>query len=336
MKQFYLFLFAVLLSFGWTQHKPSENNPAAVFIKSLTQEQTEKCVYAFTNNIREIWSFLPGAMMPRPGLKLSDLNQNQRELLFNLLQTSLSEVGYKKVQQIIDLENVLAELEGNKDFRNADNYFVSFYGSPVKDSLWAWSFEGHHLSFKFTITPNGTSVVPRFMGASPAKILSGPREGERTLIKEEDFGIQLIQSMTTEQKEKTIFRKDPYFDIVTQNAIEVTPLKTVGIQMKELDKVQRAILEKLILEYLATLPANLAEERFIKIKGDNFESIRFAWAGSTNPKEGHYYRIQGESFLVEFDNFLNNANHIHTVWREFEGDFGRDLILEHYKNVDHH
>lgn len=336
MRKIYLIILIATISIGWTQYNGVINNPAREFLNSLSQEQNEKCVFPFDHNIREIWSFLPGSMIPRPGLKLSDLSLDQRGLLFNLLQTSLSEVGYKKVQQIMGLENVLAELEGDKEFRNADNYFVSFYGSPAKDSLWAWSFEGHHLSLKFTITPNGTAVVPRFMGASPATILSGPRQGERTLDKEEDYGIQLIQSMTIEQKEKAIFRKDPYFDIVTQNAIEVSPLNPVGISMKNLNKTQREILEKLIYEYLSSLPNALASERFIKIKNENFDDIRFGWAGSTNANEGHYYRIQGESFLVEFDNFLNDANHIHTVWREFNGDFGRDLILEHYKNSDHH
>lgn len=312
------------------------NKPAMEFLNSLTLEQKEKCIFPFTDNIRDVWSFLPGSLILRPGLKLADLTGDQKELLFSLLQTSLSESGYRKVQRIIDLENVLAELEGNKEFRNPENYFVSFYGFPAKDSLWGWSFEGHHLSLKFTITPHGTAFVPRFMGANPAKILSGPRQGERTLDKEEDYGIQLIQSMTPKQQEKAIFRKEPYFDIVTQNAIEVRPLAPVGISMKELNQQQRAILEMLIFEYISTLPKTLASERLDKIKKEDYEFIRFGWAGSTRANEGHYYRIQGESFLVEFDNFLNNANHIHTVWREFEGDFGRDLILEHYKNSDHH
>lgn len=334
-KQYLLILLVGLSSFIWAGLNHSYNNPASEFINSLSKDQYAKAVFSFNDNKREIWSFLPGAIMWRPGLKLNELSDKQNDLLFNLLKSSLSEAGYDKVQRIIELENILAEIEGNDEFRNADNYFVSFYGSPVKDSLWAWSFEGHHLSLKFTITPNGTAVVPRFMGASPATILSGPSKGERTLQKEEDYGIQLIQSMSTEQKEKTIFRKNPYFDIVTQNAIEVTPLTPAGISVKDLNENQRELLEKLIFEYLASLPRDLADERFRKIKNEDFENIRFSWAGATNVKEGHYYRVQGKIFLIEFDNFLDNANHIHTVWREYDGDFGRDLILEHYRNSDH-
>lgn len=335
-KTYLLILLAGFLGFGWVGMNQSFNDPASKFINSLSKEQTEKVVFSFNDNKREIWSFLPGAMMWRPGLKLNELSDKQKDLLFNLLRSSLSETGYNKVQQIIELENVLAELEGNDEFRNADNYFVSFYGNPNKDSLWAWSFEGHHLSLKFTNSPKGTSIVPRFMGASPATIPSGIRKGERTLDKEEGYGIQLIQSMTVKQKEKTIFQDQPYFDIVTQNSSEVSPLNPVGILIKELDKSQIEVLEKLIHEYLATLPSPLANERLNKIMNEEFDNIRFGWAGSTEINNGHYYRIQGESFLVEFDNFLNSANHIHTVWREFDGDFGRDLIKEHYQNSEHH
>ncbi|MEX2467161.1 MAG: DUF3500 domain-containing protein, partial [Gemmatimonadota bacterium] len=55
----------------------------------------------------------------------------------------------------------------------------------------------------------------------------------------------------------------------------------------------------------------------------------------------HYYRVQGPTFLIEYDNTQNGANHIHSVWREFEGDFGRDLLRDHIREVhqggeDHH
>ena len=335
-KLYFLIIVVCLIGVSGAEASQSFNNPASDFLNSLSKEQHEKAVFSFNDNKREIWSFLPGAIIWRPGLKLNELSEKQTELLFILLRSSLSETGYNKAKDIIELENVLAELEGNNEFRNADNYFVSFYGSPDKDNIWGWSFEGHHLSLNFTITPNGTSVAPRFMGSNPAKILSGPREGERILDKEEDYGIQLINSMSNEQQEKAIFRKEPYFDIVSQNASEVSPLVPVGISMKDLNENQREIFEKLILVYLNSLPSDLADERFRKIKNEDFENIRFGWAGATNVKEGHYYRIQGKSFLVEFDNFMNNANHIHTVWREFDGDFGRDLILEHYQNSDHH
>jgi len=314
--------------------KNTQEEPAIKFLDSLNEKQLEGILFPFDDIKREMWSFLPGSIMWRPGLKLDQLSQKQQSLLFNLLQGSLSEYGYNKALKIIDLENVLANRDKDTIFRDAENYTVSFYGKPKKDSLWAWSFEGHHLALKFTYTQNGVAFTPRFMGADPATINKGPRKGERTLDKEEDYGLQLIHSMTTEQKLKTIFKKQTYFDILTSNAVEVSPLKAVGIKMKDLNQIQKAILENLILEYLSAIPNDIATLRMKTLKEEEYDEIRFGWAGATENGKGHYYRIQGKSFLIEFDNLF--GNHIHTVWRDFEGDFGRDLIREHYEHSDHH
>lgn len=311
-----------------------QTSPAQDFINSLDEDQIAKVLYSFDDSKRELWSFLPGSIMWRPGLKLNELSKDQQSLLFALLKQSLSESGYNKARKIIDLENVLAERDGDTIFRDAENYNVSFYGRPKKDSLWAWSFEGHHLVLKFTYTKEGTAFTPRFMGADPATIDWGDRKGERTLEKEQDLGLEMINSMSIEQKQKAIFKKNTYFDIVTSNAIEVSPLKEVGIKIKELTKTQKSILESLIKEYLSAIPNELASERMEKLRQENYDEIRFAWAGATENGKGHYYRIQGKSFLIEFDNLF--GNHLHTVWRDFESDFGRDLIKEHYQNSNHH
>jgi len=311
-----------------------QTNPAQDFLNSLNEEQIESVLYPFDDIKRELWSFLPGSIMWRPGLKLDQLSKKQQSLLFKLLQESLSESGYNKALKIIDLENVLADRDKDTIFRDAKNYTVSFYGNPENNSLWAWSFEGHHLALKFTYTQQGVAFTPRFMGADPATIDWGPRKGERTLAKEEDYGLQLIHSMTTDQKQKTIFKKQTYFDILTSNAVEVSPLKSVGIKMKDLNQIQKSILENLILEYLSAIPNDIATLRMKKLKQEDYDEIRFGWAGATENGKGHYYRIQGKSFLIEFDNLF--GNHIHTVWRDFEGDFGRDLIKEHYQKLNHH
>jgi hypothetical protein len=180
------------------------------------------------------------------------------------------------------------------------------------------------------------SIAPRFLGANPAMILSGTRKGERILEKEEDLGFSLINSMNAEQKATAIFKQKAFNDIVTKNAAEVEPLENVGIKFEKLDQSQQLIFLNIIDEYLSTIPKELAFEKMENIKNEEVNELRFAWAGATKPGIGHYYRIQGKSFLLEFDNTQGNANHIHTVWRDFDGDFGRDLIREHYKNSEHH
>jgi hypothetical protein len=236
----------------------------------------------------------------------------------------------------MSLENVLLEISGDSIMRNPDKYSVAFYGNPEKDSLWSWSFEGHHLSLNFSILNGNTSISPRFLGASPATILSGSRNNERTLHKEEDLGLDLINALSKEQKEMAIIQDKSSLSIVTKNAIEVDPLYPAGIKYEALNSSQQDVFLKLLYEYLSTVPEIEAKKRMDKIKNEEMDEVRFGWAGATNSGEGHYYRIQGKSFLIEFDNSQNNANHIHTVWRDFDGDFGRDLIKEHYMNSDHH
>lgn len=310
--------------------------PAIAFIKSMDSDQKAKAVLPFDDPSKSNWHFIPGNMWPRAGITLADLEGNQKNLFHNLLQTSLSEVGYNKAIKIMDLENVLREISKDSVMRNPENYFIAFYGNPEKDSLWAWSFEGHHVSLNFTNLNGRTSIAPRFLGANPAKITTGPRKGERALDREEDLGLELVNSLSEDQKQTAIFQKKAFFGITTGNSMEVGPLRPVGIEFNDLSLDQQMTLLNLIDVYLSAMPEETALRRMENLKKEEIDGVRFGWAGATKPGEGHYYRIQGKSFLVEFDNTQGNANHIHTVWRDFDGDFGRDLIKEHYMNSNHH
>ncbi|WP_242204181.1 DUF3500 domain-containing protein [Aestuariivivens insulae] len=322
---------SIVMAFGQLTNKP-----AVDFLKSLTQAQRNKTQMPFNDGSRMLWHYFPSSMFQRAGIQLNALDSNQKSKLEELLKTFLSETGYIKTMKIIDLENVLLEISGDSVMRNPENYLVAFYGNPEKDSLWAFSFEGHHISLNFTTHKGKVEIAPRFFGANPARILSGPREGERTLQKEEDLGFELLNSLSKEQRELAIFQKKPFSEIVTGNSTKVEPLSPVGIMYGQLTKNQQFIFLKLLDEYLSTIPPKLAEKRMNSIKDEEINEVRFGWAGATVLGQGHYYRMQGKSFLIEFDNVQNEANHIHTVWRDFNGDFGRDLIKEHYKNSNHH
>lgn len=313
-----------------------KNKHVIEFLKALDSTQLEKVILPFNDSSRSTWHFLPGKMWERSGIELAELKDNQKELFSKMLMSFLSETGYTKTLQIIELENVLAKIENNPDFRDPENYFIAIYGNPKKDNLWAWSFEGHHISLNFTILDNKITASPRFFGVNPATIKHGPRKGERVLDKEEDIAYELLNTFNTKQKEKAIFQNHAFKDIVTSNASEVTPLAPVGIEIRHLNSNQKSLIKKLIAIYLNSLPQEIALERENKIHQEEFNQIRFGWAGSVNKNEAHYYRIQGNSFLIEFDNIQNKANHIHTVWRDFKGDFGRDLIREHYMHAKHH
>ena len=326
-------LTAVFISFSFNLFS---EEPAVKFLNALNQNQRDQAQLPFDDFSKSTWHFTPSSIRPRKGIELTALDNNQKMLLQVLLQSSLSESGYEKTMKIIDLERVLLEMTGNSMMRDPDKYSVAFYGDPKNDSLWSWSFEGHHLSLNFTILNGKTSIAPRFLGASPATIQVGSRKGERTLEKEEDLGFELINSLSIEQKKMAVIQEKSFPGIVTRNAIEVDPLYPAGIKYDELNSSQQLVFIKLLNEYLSSVPEKEAEKRMEKIKQEEVKQLSFGWAGGMRHGENHYYRIQGKSFLIEFDNSQNNANHIHTVWRDFNGDFGRDLIREHYNTSDHH
>jgi hypothetical protein len=255
----------------------------------------------------------------------------------NAFISSLSEDQQSKV--LLDFEDMTRvdwKLENGNKMRDEDLYYVAFYGKPGKDEIWGWQFEGHHVSLNFTVVGEQISFAPLFFGANPAKINQGMNKGLRVLRDEEDIALQLVHSLDKAQKEKAIFQLNAFLEIVTTNASEVHPLEPVGIIAGDLNPEQRKLLHNLILEYINTVSEEVAIKRYQLIKSEEFDHIRFGWAGSTDISMPHYYRIQGKSFLIEFDNTQNNANHIHAVWRDFNGDFGRNLIKEHYQNSKHH
>lgn len=334
MEKIIFITITIIFSIGFTGF--NRNDPAIRFLETLDDEQLSRLIMPFDDMSRIAWHYLPGKMWPRTGLKMDELNDAQKAEFSKMLQSFLSESGYEKTQNIIELENVLVELGGDPEFRDAGAYFIALYGNPATDSLWAWSFEGHHLSLNFTVSNGKLSAAPRFFGASPATIPEGSRKGERTLDREVDLALELINALSDQQKTEAIFQSVPFLDIVTTNATEVGPLGPVGIEAYKLNADQKNLLRDLIKEYLSSFPENLAMERERKINDEEFDEVRFGWAGALVKEGAHYYRIQGKTFLIEFDNIQVDANHIHTVWRDFDGDFGRDLIREHYLNSNHH
>ncbi len=327
-----LFAFAFLL---FCSFEKGDNDPVKAFLSSLNADQKEKVQLDFLDLSRENWHFFPAAMLPRVGLSIAEMNADQRTLLHDLLKSYLSQVGYQKVTSIMELENVLRELSGDHDFRDPDKYHVTFYGDPLQDKRWAWSFEGHHVSLNFTIVNDKVSMAPRFLGASPGHVKSGSQQGKRALANEEDMGLDLVNSMSEEQRKICIFQEHSFWELVSNVSTQVAPLEPVGLAMDSLDQQQQLLLGNLIYLYLSTMPDEIAKKRLAELRKEEFGQIRFGWAGATELGKPHYYRIQGKSFLIEFDNSQGNSNHIHTVWRDFDGDFGRDILREHYHGHGH-
>jgi hypothetical protein len=329
--------FLLFLPFALTAHNITiDFSSALTVINSFDSTQKAKSVYPFDDMSRYDWNYLPASLIPRRGVCLKDLDSTQKKNVYTLLRSFLSDKGFSRTQDIMNNEYYLKELEPDMIHRIPENHFLAFFGTPGKDSVWGWKFSGHHIALNFTIVKNQLAFTPIFFGVYPAEIKSGQNKGRRIIKDEEDIGFELINMLTSEQKEKAVFQKNAFRDIVTTNAIQVGPLTPVGILAKELTSQQKIILNKLIVCHLSSMPTNIAEMRMKRIVSEDFNQIRFGWAGGLIKGVPHYYRIQGKTFLIEFDNTTHNANHIHIVWRDFDGDFGVDLLNEHYKKSKHH
>lgn len=247
----------------------------------------------------------------------------QKHLANALLAAGLSQVGYIKAVTIMSLEDVLKVIESdNGEVRNPEKYYFSVFGTPSDSGIWAYRIEGHHLSHG-----------PSFFGANPAEVQQGPRKGLRTLAGEDELGIgiELIHTLDEEQQKVAIVDPTAYKDILTaasrRAALQDQPS---GLSASKMNANQFDALMALMEEYTRNLPDELAEGRIAQINKVG-RNIYFAWSGGVKRGDLHYYRVQTSSFLIELDDTQDDANHIHSVWRDFSGDFGEDLLHQHYQ-----
>jgi hypothetical protein len=312
------------------------------WLASLNADQKQRATFAFDSDERLRWHFVPNEMFPRKGVQFKEMSEAQRTLARDLIETGLSAHGYMTATSIMGLEKVLQAIEGpNRRFpRDPEAYQLALFGTPGDAHAWGWRLEGHHVSVRFDVV-NGslTSSTPSFFGANPAEVRvdvpnAAPR-GTRVLGAEEDAARALLESLDAGQKSTAIVKTDAPEEMVTSNNLQADPLSPLGLKASAMTKAQRDKLMALVDVYTAFMVPDVAAERMERLKKAGLDTIAFAWAGETEKGKKHYYRIQGPTFLVEYDNAQNDGNHIHSVWRDFNGDFGRDLLREHLKAFPH-
>jgi len=321
---------AVLLTSAYqrTQSPGVMTLAAQHFLDSLTPEQKAQATFRFADEERLNWHFIP---RPRKGLPLRQMTPPQKLLAHALLSAGLSQRGYIKATTIMSLEDVLRVLENDSgERRNPEGYYFSIFGEPSERGTCGYRVEGHHVSQNFTVVNGRVHGAPSFFGANPAEVREGPRRGLRILAAEEDLAREVLGSLNGEQKRVAIVSEKAYPDILTsasrKAALEGQPS---GLSAAKMSPRQYERLLALLEEYARNLPGDMAEEREERIRKAG-RNLYFAWAGSEQRGGPHYYRIQAPEFLVEYDDTQNGANHIHSVWRDFTGDFGEDLLKAHY------
>ncbi len=293
---------------------------AGVFVRALTAANARRALLAIDAPERTRWRYTPGN---RAGLRLGEMNTAERAAVQDLLTAALSAAGREKVTNIIELELVLRELQG--DFRDPDRYTVALFGTPGA-ALWSWRFEGHHLSLNFTLAGDSVALdAPSFLGATPAIVASGPKRGLRVLKEEEDRAWDLLNALDAPQRGQAVIDSRLYGDIVSGTPARLDPLKPEGLRADRMTPAQRALLQQLIGVFAGTFSAELRDARLARALAGAADTLYFAWAGATQRGGRFYYRIQGAQFLIEFDASQDGGNHLHSVWRDFEQDFGAHL-----------
>jgi hypothetical protein len=316
------------------------SDAAASFLKDLSAEQRSKATFKFEDDTRFEFRFTPRTGL-RTGMPLKEMSEAQRAKAHALLKTGLSVRGYTTATTIIELETVLRAIEpartgANAIVRDPELYYVSIYGDPAGKSPWGWKFEGHHISVNFTVVDDKPVVFsPSFFGSNPAVVKEGPKQGTRALREEEEAGRALMAAFSEAERAKAIFDVTAPREMITSENREAKPLDPGPIAYSAMSPAQRRLLEKLMDVYLGRVSPELAKARVDAVQKAGMDKITFGWAGVMDVGGPHYYKVQGPTFLIEYDNTQNDANHIHSVWRDFNGDFGRDLLREHYKTVEH-
>lgn len=324
---------AVLTDSATAQAKPTMLTAALAFLATLDPDQKAKAQLPFNSDERLNWYYVP---RERNGLRYKLMTPAQQEAAHHLLQVSVSKSGYRKVEAIRQLELVLKEMENGSATRDTELYYFTIFGEPGSKGTWGWRYEGHHVSLHWTAV-KGKIIAssPQFLGTNPAEVRSGAQKGTRVLAAEEDLGRALVKSLDAEQRKIAIVSDTAPGDVVTTNARKAGILEDKGLPYSSLTEKQQGIFLTLLKEYATVQVEEISRQRLDAVHRAGMENIKFAWMGGLEKGMPHYYRIQGSTFLVEYDCTQNDANHIHTVWRDFKGDFGADLLALHYHTADH-
>ncbi len=354
--------FGILLFSGGlavSNHASAPENLMAVtatrFVESLTAAQHANTVFDFKDQERFKWHYFPerGFALEhgreRRGIMFKEMDPKQRHLAYALMASGLSQAGFIKAATIMSVEEIVRVIEadttGNRD---AEKFHFSVFGKPADSGVWGWRVEGHHVALNFTIKDGrAVSTSPLFFGSNPHEVPTEPHRGMRVLGREEDLARDLVNSLDPAQRKRAIFDELAPFDIMTMGTVRAR-LETAppGIPVSALNARQRAMLMELVEEYANNVAGPLAERRLDQARQTPPAKLYFAWAGTTErptprpveigkpttgnrARQGIYYRVQSPAFLIEYNNTQNYSNHSHSVWRDWQGDFGADVLSLH-------
>ncbi len=330
------YVFAASMLFGSTTVAQQKTDASAIrmadaatsLLANLNAEQQKVCQFKLDDPERLNWHFIP---RERKGVVLRDLEGKTRASARKLLSTGLSGAGFERVLKVMSLEEVLYLIEGGdetkrRERRHPHKYHISIFGTPGKTGRWSWRVEGHHLSLNYLIEDGRyISSTPEFFGANPGTIAAGKGRLLRVLGDREDLGRRILKLCSDDQKKVAWIDKKPPREIRTPGKLQPEVGKPVGLKFSDMNNEQKATFRKLLDTYLIATPNEIRKKRLQQIEQAGIDKVHFAWWGGPDLDQPHHYRIQGPTFIVEYNNVQNNANHVHSIWRNTAGDFGIPL-----------
>jgi hypothetical protein len=302
---------------------------ATTLLRQLDDDQRAAAHLPFADDAARRW--LEYRPEPRPGACLALLTVDGRKAAHRLLATALSDRAFAQVMAIVALEEVLDRREAGALQRHIGDYWVAVFGDPGGDEPWSWRFEGHHVSVSMTIARGAVSPAPVFFGANPARVSYAGRTVSRPLAPEEDLGRALLDALGPAARAVAIVADEAPADIRTATRPRAQPeLQPLGVGAASLGPTSRALLDGVVALYLDRLLPELASREADRIAAGE---LYFAWEGPSSPGTRHYYRVQGDDLLIEYDNTQPDGNHAHTVLRRPRSDFGDDILAAHYSQA---
>ncbi len=319
---------------------------ASELLASLDESLRDQATFALDDEERRRWSNLPAGSFKREGVSFGELTEDQRVLAHALIQSALSSQGYLKTAGIMRIDEILqgyrSSLRPNADPMFGQRlYWIGVFGNPAEDETWGWQLDGHHLALNFTVVGDQVSVTPAFMGSDPAEVRRELDAGFYPLVKEDERGRRLFESLDASQRELALLEGATPADVIEGPGRAGRLREIRGLSAAEMNDEQKRLLRFLIEEYLGNLEPELAASHRARVETAGFDELHFSWSGTEDGKP-YYYRVHGPTLLIEFDNNVppggrgGPVNHIHTVWRDTERDYGDDLLLKHYEESPHH
>lgn len=301
------------------------------FLHELPPPLRAKAWRPFDDGERTRWAFVPGRY---EGVEFGDLDAASMERARVVLRSLLSARGLAKTMAIVQLENHLREIEGRggRDVSHRDpaRYSLLVCGEPATHGAFSVRLQGHHVSLHFTFFDGWlVGATPQFLGSNPHEVREGPDRGQRVLGAEEDLARELVGGLDGAQRAVAVIDAQAPPDILLGPAAAFSVLgEPKGLCATAMNETQRALLWQLVELFAHNLRGEFAEQELQRLRPQR-DALHFAWAGGSERGQGHYWRVQGKTFAIEYDNTQNDANHVHVVWRDLEHDFGADPLREH-------